>query len=57
MASTGGLEESMKVFFEQNGLDRLNLIILNSDRSLAMEALWIVSNIACDNEESAKKVA
>ena len=55
MACTANLtQEVMDVFFRENGLEKLKRVIMyDNDRSLQTEALWTLSNIACDSPESA----
>ena len=36
-----------------NGLDKLNLILQMNERITAQETLWLVANIACDSPVSA----
>ena len=48
----------MDVFFRENGLEKLNQVIMyDNDRSLQTQALWTLSNIACDSEKSATILA
>lgn len=56
MISTASIDESLQIFFAKNGLDTINLILKEQDMSMSVEVLWILSNIACDTEESAMKV-
>ena len=56
MTVVSGLDRSMQVFFEHNGLDKLNHIILCNDKQLATWCLWAASNIACESEDFAQKI-
>ena len=56
MASAAGIVEGMKQFFESNGLSIFNLILQSDDIHILREALWVLTNIACDSEEAAYQV-
>jgi len=41
----------MAAFFENNGLDKLNLALesAGTDKYLTVDILWVLSNIACES--------
>ncbi len=56
MVSTAGISKAIQTFFTCNGLDKFNAILKTNEKGLKVETLWVLSNIACDDHDTALKV-
>ena len=57
MCSTVNCIEGMQTFIQANGLEMFQQLLLGNDQSHAVDSLWALSNLACENEFFALKLA
>jgi len=56
MISTASLQEGLASFAANNGLDKLNYLIMHGGADVCKIALWTLSNFACENYSTAELV-
>lgn len=53
MVVAAQMASQIQILIQNNGLDKLNLLLASHPESIQVEVLWCLSNIACDSAESA----